>query len=263
MPDPEGPVTACSRPGVNAGVELVEHDGLAVVLDEPVDTDDGFGSGSWGRERLCLRDPRWRDLPGRGGDDDGAVDKLCRRLRPDPGPEQEFLRQPEPAAASDDDRVTGLALAGPLLGDSAVADTHDAVGDVRRLRVVAHEHRRTAVLAHELGQQLVDAAGGGTVELAGRLVGQEHLRPVRERGAERDPLLLAARQLARLSVSLLGEPDPVEQFVRAPQALGSGGAVQPELDRDQLARAELGRERARVVLVGVTEQRRAIAREPA
>ena len=59
------------------------------------------------------------------------------------------------------------------------------------------------------------------------------------------------------------EADPVEQLVGAPATFGTRQSAQPELDRDELPRGQLRRERAAVVLVGVAEQRRAVLREAA
>ena len=47
-----------------------------------------------------------------------------------------------------------------------------------------------------------------------RLVEQQHLRLQRERAGDRDALLLAARQLARVVVGLVGEADALEQRQR-------------------------------------------------
>ena len=71
------------------------------------------------------------------------------------------------------------------------------------------------MLADELAEHVVDLVGGGGVELAGRLVGEEDPRPVGERRAERDALLLAAGQLGRPTVALLAETDALEQLVGA------------------------------------------------
>ena len=136
-------------------------------------------------------------------DDHAARLEARGRAGADAGAEQQLLGQPQPAATADDDRVGRLAVARPLLGDAAVADPDDAVGDPRGLRVVADDHGRAPVLAHELGERRVHLVGGRRVELAGRLVGEEHARPVRERRAERDALLLAARELRRQAVALL------------------------------------------------------------
>ena len=58
-----------------------------------------------------------------------------------------------------------------------------------------HEHRRARGV--DVAQQLEDAARRAFVEVAGRLVGDEHERIVHERARDRDALLLAARELAR------------------------------------------------------------------
>ena len=72
-----------------------------------------------------------------------------------------------------------------------------------------------AFLARELGEQRVDGRGAELVELAGGLVGDQEPGPVRERGAERDALLLAARQLAGVRVGAVEEPDALEELVGA------------------------------------------------
>ena len=56
------------------------------------------------------------------------------------------------------------------------------------------------------------------VERAERLVEQQHARPVDERAGERDALLLAARQLARLAVAEALEADEREHLVDAAAA---------------------------------------------
>ena len=68
--------------------------------------------------------------------------------------------------------------------------------------------------------QAVDEPRVLGVELAGGLVGQQEPRPVRERGAEGDPLLLAAGERARACVEPVAEPDPLEER-RRPTARAS------------------------------------------
>ena len=194
-------------------------------------------------------------------DDDRAVLEAGDGLRRDPRAQQKLLGQPQPAAAADDDRVALVAVTRPLLGDAPVSDAHDPVGDPRRLRVVADDHGRAAMLPHELREHVVHLVGGRAVELAGRLVGEEDLRPVSEGGAERDALLLAARELGRMARALLCEADPLEQLVGPPQALARRGAAQAELQGDELARAQLGCERTRIVLIRVAEECRAVRRQ--
>src|SRR5207244_4703994 len=95
---------------------------------------------------------------------------------------------------------------------------------------------------------LVDECRVRRVELAGRLVGEQQARAVRERRADGDPLLLAARELARPGASLLREPDALEQVVRPAQPLASRCSREPELQADELARGPLRREGAAVGL---------------
>jgi len=59
---------------------------------------------------------------------------------------------------------------------------------------VADDHDRAALRRRELADRLVDAARVPLVQLTGRLVGEEEPRPVGERCAESDALLLAARE---------------------------------------------------------------------
>ena len=98
------------------------------------------------------------------------------------------------------------ARAGSRGGRCARSAACDAVGGQRhargrrapRRRASASPARRPRLLAH-----LLDAAasmhpvGGGGVEVAGRLVGQDQLRPVHQRAGDRHPLQLAARERLR------------------------------------------------------------------
>ena len=93
------------------------------------------------------------------------------------------------------------------------------------------------LLARELADQRVRRRRVRGVELARRLVRDQQARPVRERGGERDPLLLAARELGRIRVAPVGEADAFEQLVRAGMPLGAR--------RSQQRRAAARRGRAR------------------
>ena len=203
------------------GVEPGEDGSRPVAAREPASLRDDRAALHHGvRHRRGLGGrPRFADVR----DDDTAVLEARRRLGADARAEQQLFGQAQPAAAAHDDRVARLVAAAPLLRDPPVADAHDAVGDARGLGVVADDHRRAAVLAHELGEHVVDLVGGRGVELAGGLVGEEEPRPVGERGAERDALLLAAGELRRPPVALLREADPLEQLVRATEARWAGG----------------------------------------
>ena len=62
-------------------------------------------------------------------------------------------------------------------------------------------------LAHDL-EHRADQLG---IERAGRLVEQHHPRLERDRARDGDPLLLAARQLARRVAGAIGEADPLQR----------------------------------------------------
>ena len=120
--------------------------------------------------------------------------------------------------------TTAAPVAAALLADAAVADVDDPVGDRRRARVVADDERRHALLAGELGEEVVDGRGARLVELARRLVGDQQARPVGERGAERDPLLLAAGELAAAARPARSRrPTRSSRLVRAREALRARG----------------------------------------
>ena len=187
------------------------------------------------------------------------------RARADPGAQQQLLGQPQPAAAADDDRLLAPVLAAghALAAHAPVAHADDAVRDRGHGRVVRDDDGGAALLAHEVGEQVVGEHRVLAVELAGRLVGQQQLRPVGQRGAHGDALLLAARELRRPRLAAVAEPDALEQLVRAGQALPSRRARERRLERDQLARAEVRVERAPVVLLDVAEHARAVLGAPA
>ena len=71
---------------------------------------------------------------------------------------------------------------------SATAAACGVVGD--------HDHRLVE-LVDGLAQQAQDLLGGVRVQVAGRLVGEQHGGPVHERARHRDALLLAAGELRR------------------------------------------------------------------
>ena len=81
-------------------------------------------------------------------------------------------------------------------------------------------------------EQIEDALGGARVKRAGRLVGQQQARFVGQRARHRDPLALAAGELARQVVGAVGQADLVEQRERAAATLGvvHAGADQRDFD---------------------------------
>ena len=74
------------------------------------------------------------------------------------------------------------------------SSTH-AVGAAHERRVVGRDDGGDAAGVHELADEVHHGRRGAAVELAGRLVGEQHLRARGERAGDADALLLAAREL--------------------------------------------------------------------
>src|SRR5205085_11511150 len=72
------------------------------------------------------------------------------------------------------------------------------------------------------------------VERAERLVEQEHPRAAHQGAGERDPLLLAARELPRLAVLHAFELDEAEHLEDAPAELPAAAALAAQAERDVL-----------------------------
>ena len=102
-------------------------------------------------------------------------------------------------------------VGGALLDDPAVVEEDDQVGDLAgEADLVGDDDQRRAGPGEVLddGEHLADQF---RVERRRRFVEQDDAGLERERPGDRDPLLLAAGELARVGVRLVGEPDPVEQ----------------------------------------------------
>ena len=79
--------------------------------------------------------------------------------------------------------------------------------------VVRDEEVGEVELVLEVLEQVDDLGLDRDVERGDRLVGDDQLRPQRERPGDADPLPLAARELVRVAVVVLGlQADPLEQL---------------------------------------------------
>src|SRR3954464_1335966 len=93
-----------------------------------------------------------------------------------------------------------------LLEDLAAVHEHHAVGGgASELHLVAYHHHRHSRFA-QLAHYLETAAAQLRVERAGRLVEEEDFRLEGERARDGHALLLAAGELVRVGLRLLGEP---------------------------------------------------------
>ena len=124
---------------------------------------------------------------------------------------------------------------GHTLLDSPAGEADRAPAAAGERLVVGHEDERRALLGVELEDEIDDAGAGRRVEVAGRLVGEEQLRAHDERARERDALLLAAGERARV-VAAGARPGRRARASRAPCARRPGR---------RRARAAASRSRAR------------------
>ena len=132
----------------------------------------------------------------------------------------------------------------------------DTIRDLGRGGIVADDDDGAAFGGGQLRDRAVDDARALGVELSGRLVGQQEPWPVGEGCAERDSLLLAARELCRPRVRAGAEPDVSKQLL-GPRVPKVGlRALCPQLQPDELPGAELRRERPHVVLVEIPDAAR-------
>ena len=177
---------------------------------------------------------RLRPARGLVSDDRQAVGCLVDLgARSDPRPLR--ARDAQPAGAVDD----RLACAGAhrLTAHAPVVQPDAAIG-VGQGRVVVADHQGgRALLVHQLADQGVHERGRCLVELARRLVGEQQPRPVRERRAQRDALLLAAREAPGQLVGAIRQADALEQRAGALVPLGRSDAAQRERQLDRLAAA--------------------------
>ena len=83
-----------------------------------------------------------------------------------------------------------------LVDDPAVGQEHHPVGVAGRARVVGDDHDGLAELVHRAAQDAQHLAAGAGVEVAGRLVAEDDLRPAR-RGPARTRRAAAGRRTSR------------------------------------------------------------------
>ena len=129
--------------------------------------------------------------------------------------------------------------------DPAAVHDRDALAQGFGLfQVVRGQHDRAALLA-DRSDHVPEGAPGLWIESGGGLVEEHQLGVVHQRERDREPLLLAARELARLAVALLLEADDREHALGAPVGRLP---VEPGIQIEQLARRQPLEERGRLEL---------------
>ena len=126
-------------------------------------------------------------------------------------------------------RVREQGLGVGQLDDLAGVHDGDAVAHLAdHAQVVADEDHAHPEIALELEQEAQDLILDEDVQRRRRLVGQQHLRPRRDRHSDQDALAHAAAELVRVVAHPpLGDrdADPLEQLDRAPVAIPPGDVL--------------------------------------
>ena len=139
-------------------------------------------------------------------------------------------------------RLVEPARRGHLL-DAPAVHHRDAVGHGQRLLlVVGHVDGGDADLALQPLELDLHVVAQLLVERAERLVQQEHRRAGDERARQRHPLLLAARELARIAPAVARELDERERLVHPPSDLGLVHALHAEAEAHVLDDGAVGKE---------------------
>src|SRR4051794_35452076 len=125
-----------------------------------------------------------------------------------------------------------------VAANAAVAHFHDPRRVLSDVRLVRHDENRDPLRVQFLkeGHHFHRCPA---IQIARRLVGEEQPRLRHERSRDRDTLLLAARQLARLVIQPLAESDSLERALRELlRVLLRAGAI---VEQRQLDVVERGR----------------------
>jgi len=118
---------------------------------------------------------------------------------------------------------------------------------------MADDERRRALVPREPRQEVEHPARRRLVELAGRLVCDDEGGRVRDRGAERDSLLFAPRELGWAGARPLEHADALEKLPRAAIAAIAGRAAEAKRKGDELDGGEVAGQRSPVVLVRIPD----------
>ena len=118
-------------------------------------------------------------------------------------------------------------------GDAAVREANDAIGHAGDRGVVGDDDGRRAELAVDAFERLEDDDAGRDVERAGRLVAEQHVRPLGDGAGDRHALLLAARELRGKVVEPMVEADHPEGLLRRHRVLDDLGDERHVLARRQ------------------------------
>ncbi len=191
--------------------------------------------------------PRQRHLPGIDGETDsslrligregaaaGVEHDLGQAIRARSGdPVQEVRTREarhEPVRRRREQLGRRAQLEDPSLDDHA----HPVGERGRVLEVVRDEERRQPQLGEELGELAANDPARVGVERRERLVEQQHRRVARERPRQRDPLALAAGEVAGTGAGEVRDPEALEQLVHSRAAAEGDVAADVEMREERV-----------------------------
>ena len=128
----------------------------------------------------------------------------------------------------------------PASQQRALVHVQVPAAEFRGLRIVGHDDDGLAVLAIQDLQQVQDLVGGFAVQIAGGLVAHQQLRIGDQRPRDRDPLRLAAGELAGLVLGAIRDADQGESRRGVCRSLRSGQVRQQQRQLDVALRVQHG-----------------------
>ncbi len=131
-------------------------------------------------------------------------------------------------------------MLGASLRDPAVEEVDDTVGIFGHVGLVGDHDDGDFLLAVETDQKVHDLVAGLGVDIAGRLVGEEHVGFGHDRPGDGDALLLTAGELARGVMGARFEADPRQRFHGERPALPVAHAAIDQRQLDILDRRGAG-----------------------
>src|SRR5262245_14374644 len=126
------------------------------------------------------------------------------------------------------------------LDEHPLLQMEDGARAVRGERVVGDHQRGLSVIPHEAVEQIQDLIGALAVEVAGGLVAEQKGRIGDDRPRDPDPLLLPARELARIVTHAVAQADDLQSRLDVTPALRLRQAGKQERELHVLERGEHG-----------------------
>src|SRR5205085_572240 len=83
------------------------------------------------------------------------------------------------------------------MGNAAIVHVSDAIRESENPLIMSHDNEGSSAACGDAAQQLEDALAGRMIERASRLIADNQLWIVHQGTRDRDPLLLASRELRR------------------------------------------------------------------